>query len=164
MNKDLIFKIALGLIVVAIPVSMLLNSKGEDKTMDEMSQVVQEDTEILDDLYSDTFEGSDSEDSSEDLTDEYTETEDIEEVITESTTEDTEDNKDDEVSENAKTVTGEFQGFADGNFIEVKIGNEYSVFKVSSSVKSKIESKNVGDSITFTYTASAGQQVITSVN
>lgn len=162
MNKGLVLKIALGLIVVAIPVSMLLNSKSQDKSMEEVPQISQEDNEILDDLYSDTFDENNDLDYSDEYSDEALEViEDFEDYELDSNVE---ENKNNEISGETKSVTGEFQGFADGNFIEVKIGNEYSVFRVSNDVKSKIESKKIGDTISFTYVASAGQQVITSVN
>lgn len=162
MNKGLVLKIALGLIVVAIPVSMLLNSKSQDKSMEEVPQISQEDNEILDDLYSDTFNGNNDLDYNDEYLDESLEViEDFEDYELDSNAE---ENKNNEISGETKSVTGEFQGFADGNFIEVKIGNEYSVFRVSNDVKSKIESKKIGDVISFTYVASAGQQVITSVN
>ena len=52
----------------------------------------------------------------------------------------------------------------DGNFIEVKVGDTYNVFKVTDAIKSKLQSKNMGDKITFTYVSSAGQNLITSIN
>lgn len=162
MNKGLVLKIALGLIVVAIPVSMLLNSKNQDKSMEEVPQITQEDNETLDDLYNDTFD----EDYELDYNDEYSdeELEAAEDVENYEPNSSAEENKNNEISGETKSVTGEFQGFADGNFIEIKIGDEYSVFRVSSDVTSKLESKKIGDVISFTYVASAGQQVITSIN
>lgn len=59
--------------------------------------------------------------------------------------------------------TGVFQGFADDSFVEIKIGNEYSTYKVSSNVKSILSNKNIGDSVTFEYINENGQIVITSV-
>ena len=164
MNKGLILKIAIGLIVISVPASMLLNSKTEKENSIEISQGVQEDSEVLDNLYGDTFEGSDDSENVDESLYSDDEVEDIEEITSDSTSEEVNDDKNDEVSQNSKTVTGIYQGFADGNFIEVKIGDEYGVFKVPNDMKSKVEAKDLGDSLTFTYVSSAGQQVITSVN
>src|SRR5699024_9990718 len=101
--------------------------------------------------------------------DEYINTDIIDETISdvENTTSSEsipENNKEENVNTESKTVTGIYQGFADDNFVEIKIGDYYGVFKASGEIKSKISSKNIGDSITLTYVASGAQQIITSVN
>ena len=87
----------------------------------------------------------------------------------ENTTEENE-NKNDNVNNdnssnqtNTNKKTGIFQGFADDNFIEVKIGNEYATYRVSSEAKSVLSNKSLGDSITFEFTKENGQLFITSV-
>ena len=73
-----------------------------------------------------------------------------------------ENNKENETSKVVEK-TGVFQGFADSNFIEVKLGNEYVTYQVSSEVKDALSKKNIEDSITFTISNVNGRYVITSV-
>lgn len=166
MNKSLITKIALGLIVVAVPVFIFFSSKGEN--VESQPGINQEEIQdVSENLYEDTFEENDEELAIEN--DEYINTDIIDETISdvENTTSSEsipENNKEENVNTESKTVTGIYQGFADDNFVEIKIGDSYGVFKASGEIKSKISSKNIGDSITLTYVASGAQQIITSVN
>lgn len=73
-----------------------------------------------------------------------------------------ENNKENETSKVVEK-TGVFQGFADSNFIEVKLGNEYVTYQVSSEAKDTLSKKNIEDSITFTISNVNGRHVITSV-
>lgn len=94
----------------------------------------------------------------------------IEEDIVEESVEDeytsekveSENNKENETSKVVEK-TGVFQGFADSNFIEVKLGNEYVTYQVSSEVKDALSKKNIEDSITFTISNVNGRYIITSV-
>lgn len=153
----------MGLIVVSIPLIMFGCGKKEKVDVEEVPQVNQEEVEVLDDLYEDTFnESTESTDVVEDIKVEKDDKSDALEELNEEA-EKFEEEKKEQASKNEKSATGQFQGFADGNFIEMKIGNSYSVFKVSGDVKSKLNSKKVGDTISFTYVASAGQQLITAI-
>lgn len=171
-------KIIAGLIVVISAAGIIkVISKNEEPVQEEVVQV--EESDATDNLYNDTFEEDFiDEDKDEDEYDiEIEDESDVDEneflnedntSITNPADEDTKDESKEETSSqeesSQKTVTGEFQGFADSSVIEVKIGNNYDAFKVSGDVKTKLESKNVGQTITFTYIASAGQKVITSIN
>lgn len=64
---------------------------------------------------------------------------------------------------NSSAKTGSFEGFADDNFVEVKIGNDYATYRVSTEAKNVLSGKNIGDSISFEITTSNGQSIITSV-
>lgn len=171
MNKSLVTKIALGLVIVAIPAFMFFNSKNKGAEQPpEISQ--EENQDASENLHGNTFEDTNNEEISQEENQEQNEGVDTG-IIDDSVNNEEnnqkpqdkpeEDKKEDSTTE-SKTVTAVFQGFADGNFIEMKIGDTYGVFKVSGDVKSKIESKNIGDTVTFTYVASGGQQIITSVN
>ena len=165
MNKSLITKIALGLIVVAVPAFIFFSSKERDTELQpEINQ--EEIQDVSENLYEDTFEENDEELDIE--KDEYMNTDIIDETISDiesSNVESAPENiKEENANTESKTVTGIYQGFADDNFVEIKIGDSYGVFKASGEIKSKISSKNIGDSITLTYIASGGQQIITSVN
>lgn len=166
MNKSLVFKIAIGLVVVSVPFMISMNKKENIKVEEtpqiEMSQ--EDNDDVYDNLYDDTFNEGSSD--THDVTEEEKQVDETEEALDDLNKEAEEVIQENEKEEqaNSKTSTGSFQGFADGNFIEVKIGDNYSVFKVSGNVKSKLENKNIGDSITFTYVTSAGQQLITSIN
>ena len=59
--------------------------------------------------------------------------------------------------------TGSFQGFADSNFIEVKIGDDYATYMVSSDAKKALSNKDIDSNITFTLSEVNGQKIITSV-
>lgn len=94
-------------------------------------------------------------------------TQDIEEdTIKEDIVEESTENKTTtEKVEDSKVVekTGVFQGFADSNFVEVKLGNEYVTYQVSSEAKEALSKKNIEDSITFTISNINGRDVITGV-
>lgn len=76
--------------------------------------------------------------------------------------------KEDSQSSNDNTLdvtekTGLFQGFADDNSVEVQIGSEYATYRVSSTAKSSLSNKNIGDSIVFGLKSENGQLVISFV-
>ena len=165
MNKSLVTKIALGLVIVAIPAFMFFSSK--DKGVEQPPEISQEESQdASEDLYEDTFENSDNEEleESEDVNTDIIDDSIANEENNQKPEEKPEEDKKEDSATESKTETAVFQGFADGSFIEMKIGDTYGVFKVSGDVKSKMESKNIGDTVTFTYVASGGQQIITSVN
>lgn len=64
-------------------------------------------------------------------------------------------------SSTSKKSNGVFQGFADDSFVELKVGDSYNTYKVSSEAKEILSSKNIGDSIEFQYIQENGQTIIT---
>lgn len=159
-------KVLIGLVVVVTAAGAIkLVSKDKNDTVKQEEIVQVESSDVSDHLYEDTFN-----DASADEKEEETVKKDDLDSIIESDLEKNEPQKEEEKNTSSKpeetnnSTTGEFQGFADGNFIEVKVGDTYNVFKVTDAVKSKLQSKNMGDKITFTYVSSAGQNLITSIN
>lgn len=153
-----------ALAVVTIGASLLIFKPSQESDIESEIEV-EESLDIAENLYEDTFsnEYTESEENVEDY-EESTIGENITDENTQENKNTQEDNVEDkEVNSTVKTSSGIFQGFADGNFIEVKIGGSYQVFKLSSDVKSKVQSKQIGDVISFTYISSGGQQLITSV-
>ena len=159
-------KVLIGLVVVVTAAGAIkLVSKDKNDTVKQEEIVQVESSDVSDHLYEDTFN-----DASADEKEEETVKKDDLDSIIESDLEKNEPQKEEEKNTSSKpeetnnSTTGEFQGFADGNFIEVKVGDTYNVFKVTDAVKSKLQSKNMGDKITFTYVSSAGQNLITYIN
>lgn len=159
-------KVLIGLVVVVTAAGAIkLVSKDKNDTVKQEEIVQVESSDVSDHLYEDTFN-----DASADEKEEETVKKDDLDSIIESDLEKNEPQKEEEKNTSSKpeetnnSTTGEFQGFADGNFIEVKVGDTYNVFKVTDAIKSKLQSKNMGDKITFTYVSSAGQNLITSIN
>ena len=159
-------KVLIGLVVVVtVAGAIKLVSKDKNDTVKQEEIVQVESSDVSDHLYEDTFN-----DASADEKEEETVKKDDLDSIIESDLEKNEPQKEEEKNTSSKpeetnnSTTGEFQGFADGNFIEVKVGDTYNVFKVTDAIKSKLQSKNMGDKITFTYVSSAGQNLITSIN
>lgn len=168
-------KVLIGLVVVVTAAGAIkLVSKDKNDTVKQEEIVQVESSDVSDHLYEDTFN-----DASADEKEEETVKKDDLDSIIESDLEKNEPQKEEEKNKPQKeeekntsskpeetnnSTTGEFQGFADGNFIEVKVGDTYNVFKVTDAIKSKLQSKNMGDKITFTYVSSAGQNLITSIN
>ena len=159
-------KVLIGLVVVVTAAGAIkLVSKDKNDTVKQEEIVQVESSDVSDHLYEDTFN-----DASADEKEEETVKKDDLDSIIESDLEKNEPQKEEEKNTSSKpeetnnSTTGEFQGFADGNFIEVKVGETYNVFKVTDAIKSKLQSKNMGDKITFTYVSSAGQNLITSIN
>jgi hypothetical protein len=144
MNKNLISKIALGLLVISLP--MLTTGCKKDKLEDSLESdlLLEEENDLIEDLFDSTFESEEIDDS---------ETEDFTAVEEDYTEEDSSINntQTNETSASAKTVTGEFYGFADTSSVEVKINGEYRVLKVAGSVIDILEEKSIGESITFSY-------------
>ena len=167
-----IYKGAISLLVLGgVVVSGAAAYKNFNKNQTDHLIMEDTDNEVVDateNLYGDTFSNEDN--------DELKDNQESEEpTIGENIVhEEDKNNKKEEINKDTssndknasytETSSGTFQGFADGNFIEVKVGDSYQVFKLSSDVKSKAQSKQVGDTIYFTYTASGGQQVITALN
>lgn len=157
-------KIIAGLVVVIAAAGVVkVTSANKEPVQEEIIKV--EENDASDHLYENTFE---DDVNAEEYSDEKEETDIEEETDTVAEEykegEQKEEGNSSSTESASKTITGEFQGFADGSVIEVKIGNTYDVFRVSDEMKSKLESKKIGQTITFTYVASAGQQVITSIN
>ena len=159
-------KVLIGLVVVVTAAGAIkLVSKDKNDTVKQEEIVQVESSDVSDHLYEDTFN-----DASADEKEEETVKKDDLDSIIESDLEKNEPQKEEEKNTSSKpeetnnSTTGEFQGFADGNFIEVKVGDTYNVFKVTDAIKSQLQSKNMGDKITFTYVSSAGQNLITSIN
>lgn len=77
----------------------------------------------------------------------------------------TDNNNNNNSSTNSSTTTkkASFEGFADDNFIEVKVGNDYATYRVSSEAKNVLSNKNIGDSITIELKEENGQLVINTV-
>lgn len=187
MNRQLLSKIGIGLIVVAsIGLVGCSGNKDKDLSQNENQTTIEEDFEdtVIDDGYDDVED--------EDLNDEFKEkvestnsTNKKDEATSNDKKDDntnkTEDKKDDNKEDNKEDSNKKeeesskpddstsnkkdaiFQGFADSNFIEVKIGNQYSTYKVSAEAKKVLDGKNIGDSISFEYKDENGQSVITSV-
>lgn len=159
-------KVLIGLVVVVTAAGAIkLVSKDKNDTVKQEEIVQVESSDVSDHLYEDTFNDASADEKEE----ETVKKDDLDSTI-ESDLEKNEPQKEEEKNTSSKpeetnnSTTGEFQGFADGNFIEVKVGDTYNVFKVTDAVKSKLQSKNMGDKITFTYVSSAGQNLITSIN
>lgn len=159
-------KVLIGLVVVVTAAGAIkLVSKDKNDTVKQEEIVQVESSDVSDHLYEDTFNDASADEKEE----ETVKKDDLDSTI-ESDLEKNEPQKEEEKNTSSKpeetnnSTTGEFQGFADGNFIEVKVGDTYNVFKVTDAIKSKLQSKNMGDKITFTYVSSAGQNLITSIN
>lgn len=159
-------KVLIGLVVVVTAAGAIkLVSKDKNDTVKQEEIVQVESSDVSDHLYEDTFNDASADEKEE----ETVKKDDLDSTI-ESDLEKNEPQKEEEKNTSSKpeetnnSTTGEFQGFADGNFIEVKVGDTYNVFKVTDAIKSKLQSKNIGDKITFTYVSSAGQNLITSIN
>lgn len=71
--------------------------------------------------------------------------------------------KNESSSSTTNNATGVFQGFADSNFVEIKVGNDYATYRVSSEAKKSLSNKEFGDNITFEFKEENGQLIITSV-
>lgn len=160
-------KIIAGLVVIVAAAGIIKVVSTNDKKPVEQEEIAQvENGDVSDHLYEDTLTDED-EAINEDNDSE------IEAEIETETQIDAENNSDNSNTTSSDTVnsekeegatSGEYQGFADGNFVEIKVGDTYNVYKVSDDIKSKLNSKNVGQTITFRYVESGGQRIITSVN
>jgi hypothetical protein len=153
MNKTLISKIALGLLIISLPTFATGCGKKDDDSANMLDSII-EDYDATDDLFDDTF-GEDEIISSSTNTDDSEE--DEVSVISSSTKDESEKEESEketsssEVTGDSKTVTGEFCGFADDSSVEVKINGNYRVLKVEGSIKDILDTKNIGDTITFSY-------------
>lgn len=160
-------KIIAGLVVVVAAVGVIkVVSKEESPISQEVIEV--DATDVSDNLYQDTFSDTDSKDEEAEKVDEKDEEEKLKEEqkqeLDKLVESDLKEYEKEQESNQTKSASGQFEGFADGSFIEVKLGNTYDVFKVTDAVKSKLQSKSIGQNISFTYVSSAGQKVITSIN
>lgn len=156
-------KIIAGLAVVVVAAGVIKVVSTNNKPV-EQEEIVQVETgDVSDHLYEDTFTGED------DIYDEIDDSEIDVEMDVNNNLDDTSSNiadsnkEESSNSEQSKTVSGEFQGFADSSFVEIKVGDNYDMYRVTDGIKSKLSSKTVGQTITFTYIESAGQNVITDV-
>lgn len=190
MNRQFLSKIGIGLVVVAsIGLVGCSGNKDKDLVQDENQTAIEEDFEdtYIDDGYDDVededlndefkekVESSNSNNKKDESTSSNkkddsankTENNKDENKEDEKNKEDEEDNKDTESSKPDNSTSNKkdavFQGFADSNFIEVKIGNQYSTYKVSPEAKKVLDGKNIGDSISFEYKEENGQSVIIAV-
>lgn len=183
MNKQFLAKVGIvALVVGSIGFLVLNKDKGEDVSANN-APVIEEDFEdtYIDDGYGDLedvdlneeFEDKvESNKGNEDYSDSNSSkpSDKTEETTKPDKSEEESDKKEDvdsnEDKENAKPSTeknGVFQGFADSSFVEIKIGDEYRTFRVSSDAKKALSNKNIGDNISFEVTEDNGQSVITTV-
>lgn len=184
MNKKFLMKTGIALVVIAsLGFGAVGCNKSDNKSDTTIESEVPEDeleNTYLDDNYempedvdlNEEFENrveSDKNNQSNNSDDSYKDNSSNTSNNPENTNEEKEDKNDGDNNEsssnqtNVSKKTGVFQGFADDNFVEMKIGNEYATYRVSSEAKSMLSNKNLGDSVTFEFTKENGQLLITSV-
>lgn len=115
----------------------------------------------LNEEFEDRVESNKNNQSNSNDKDDNSDNDDIKEETNSNTTNNSNSNN----NESQVTVTektGIFQGFADDNFVEIKVGNEYSTYRVSTDAKNSLSNKNLGDSVTFEFTKQNGQLFIVS--
>lgn len=190
MNKKFLMKTGIALIVVASLGFVMIKNNKTDKLPENNVELEVEDNELENTYLDDNYEMPDDVDLNEEFenrveseknnqsddssqkndsnTSSNTGNSSAEEDNDEDNKDNEEDNKDNEDENSSSEIntnkkTGLFQGFADDNSVEIKIGNEYATYRVSSQAKSTLSNKNLGESITFEFTKENGQLIITSV-
>lgn len=159
-------KIIAGLVVIVAAAGIIkVVSMNNEKPVEQEEIVQAEKEDVTDYLYEDTLaEENTNENDNDNKIEEGIQNET--QVDVENDTEDSNKTSSNQVDSNKEgnSTSGEYQGFADDNFVEIKVGDTYGVYKVSGDIKTKLNSKNIGQTINFTYIESAGQRVITSIN
>lgn len=163
-------KIIAGLVVIVAAAGIIkVVSINNEKPVEQEEIVQSEKEDVTDYLYEDTLaeentNENDNENDNDNKIEEGIQNET--QVDVENDTEDSNKTSSNQVDSNKEgnSTSGEYQGFADDNFVEIKVGDAYGVYKVSGDIKTKLNSKNIGQTINFTYIESAGQRVITSIN
>lgn len=172
MIKNIFKKIGIPLIVVVCAGTIFLKYKSENTNNDVQTNIqTQQENELENTYIDDGYNSPNKEDLEYDKEDENY-IEEIESKDDESTkvpvvkdeveSKPQEENKVEE-KPSVTQKTGSFQGFADSNFIEVKIGDDYATYMVSPDAKKNLANKAIDSNITFTLSEVNGQKVITSV-
>lgn len=172
MIKNILKKIGIPAIVIVCAGTIFLKYKLEDNNNDVQASIqVQQENELENTYIDDGYNSPNKEELEYDKNDEK----DIEntddskdESIKVPIVEDEVESKPQEESKveekpSVTQKTGSFQGFADNNFIEVKIGNDYTTYMVSADAKKALSNKAIDSNITFTVSEVNGQKVITNV-
>lgn len=172
MNKKLLTKKGIALMAIACLGFGIVGCNKSDNNSEEVTQSEVQNEEVEDTYVDDNYEMPEDVDLNKEF-------EDRVEAEKNNQSNTSSDNSEDNVKEeeqnndsNANTndnnqvevteKTGVFQGFADDNFVEMKVGNEYSTYRVSSDAKKSLSGKNLGDSVTFEFTKKNGQLFIIS--
>lgn len=176
MIKNIFKKIGLPLIAVVCAGTIFIKYKLEDNIRDVQANVqIEQENELENTYIDDGYDDINKEDLEDDSADEkYTENTDDskdestkiplveEEGDDEDKSKPQEENKVEEKPSTAQQ-TGIFQGFADNNFVEIKIGNSYVTYMVSNEAKKALSNKDIDSNITFVISEVNGQKVITDV-
>ena len=183
MNKKFSMKTGIALIVIASLGFGVVGCNKSDKLPDNAIESEVKDNELEDTYLDDNYEMSEDVDLNEEFenrvesekNNQSNNSNDSHKDDNSNTSNNTENSSEEKEENNTNTnnsndnqanvnkKTGVFQGFADDNFVEMKIGNEYATYRVSSEAKSVLSNKDLGDSVTFEFTKENGQLFITSV-
>ena len=171
MSKNFLKKVGISLIVLACVGGIVLKSNlTNENNVDANTSIETNNNDELENTYiDDGYEAPSEEDLeySQEVEENIINEDVVEEIENKNTTEkvDTDNNNNGNKEDSLKVTekTGLFQGFADSNFVEVKIGDEYFVYQVSSTVKDALSKKNIDDTITFNVSTVNGQSTITDI-
>lgn len=179
MNKKFLMKSGIALIVIASLGFAIIKINKSNDIPEANVELEVEDNDLENTYIEDNYEMPEDEDLNEEFSNRVENVTNNEQDKEEIKNEEDNDNKSDK-NDNINKVdndnesdnssvnisnkkTGSFQGFADDNFVEIKVGDEYATYRVSSSAKKTLSNMDINDSITFEFVNENGQLVITSV-